>query len=159
MFTALRVIAHIKQPATAGDRCAVKDKRGPFPDPCKIADDASPAARSFCFLCSPVPLPDLKGDRQFCTRAVLLPQRYKPVANSCIHVMVFLPMIDIKGSYGCIKGRRKTSPAGTGFIHKVFKRSGTTNRIRSVVKDRAGSLGSSNLTPHYPDRTDRRDQP
>jgi len=94
MFTALRVNAHKKQPATAGDRSAVKDKRGPFPDPCKITDDATPVARSFGFLCSPLSLPDLKADRQFCTRAVLLPQPYKPVANSCIHVMVFLSKWD-----------------------------------------------------------------
>ena len=40
------------------------------------------------------------------------------------------------------------------LFHKVFKNPGKSIRIRSVVKDRAGSSGGSSITSYYPDRTD-----
>ena len=90
VLIAVCVIPQIKLPTAAGYRGLVKDKGCPLPHPCKIADNASPAIRGFCFLCNPALLTDLKGNWQLSTGAVFLPPGYKPVPDLRIHMMVFL---------------------------------------------------------------------
>ncbi len=60
----------------------------------------------------------------------------------------------ISSCQNVVCGHSFTPSGNSRSFRKLLLNQTTIIAIRSVVKDRAGSLGRSNITPHYPDRTD-----